>query len=71
MTVRHSGVARIDNWGEGKYSYIMFWTINFFWKQLFFKVCEVNMNIWIFTPPIIDAGYATGEANGKNNIGKK
>ena len=52
----NSGVASVDNW-RGEYSYIVFCIINFFWNRLLLR--SVNTNIWIFAPPIIDAGYAT------------
>ena len=51
-----SGVASVDNW-RGEYSYIIFCIINFFWNWLFLR--SVNTNVWIFAPPIIDAGYAS------------
>ena len=51
-----SGVASVDNWRD-EYSYIVFCLFNFFWNLLF--LWSLNTNIWIFAPPIIDAGYAT------------
>ena len=54
--ITNSSVASIDNW-RGECSYIVFCLTNFFWNPLF--LWSWNTNIWIFTPPIIDAGCIT------------
>ena len=56
VSIMCSGVASFDN-RSCEYSYIVFYIINLFWNLLFLS--SVNTTIWIFAPPIINAGYAT------------